>query len=67
MTTSPRLSWHDDGYRIRSGRSRFTVTGTFRGNVYYRLLTDALTGREHVCRSLDSAKALARDLARQKE
>jgi hypothetical protein len=63
MTATKRLTWSDDGCLIRSGCGRFTIRLTFRGNATYRLLSDAATGLEYVCRTTGSAKDLARRLA----
>src|SRR4051812_43501042 len=68
-TTAPatvakaRMTWKDDGCLIRSGRGRFAIGVTFRRQATYRLLTDTATGRESPCRTVASAKDLARRLA----
>lgn len=58
-----RMTWVVDGVLLRSGCGRFHIEIGFRNGTAYRVLVDGRTGREHVCRSADSAKTLARSLA----
>jgi hypothetical protein len=61
-----RMKWQQDGVGIKSADGRFEVHSTCRNPKWFGYvgLTDTATGEEFPCRTIDSAKAAARNILR---